>query len=822
MYQQQRHRFSLHLTLHFFNSFIALCGAIKGVSSSARRVGRGLSLAALLFSAMPVLAQLTYDADTNTNGAQDGSGLGWNTTNLNWWNNAADVVWPNTNTSVATFGAGSGAAGSVTVGTVTANGIIFNAAGSGSYTLTGGTINLAGTTPTLTANVNAQIDSILTGSAGFTKTGTGTLTLNGTNTVSGTVAITQGTLVARINGTQSALGGSLTTVNVASGATLLYNHAATTTTEIAATHTGSGTINVQFSNNNAIRSTRFTNGGGGSTIDGFTGQIILSVVPGGTTGEKLVSSAGLLITTAASLVINSGTQLQVSGGGADTTVFSGGITVSGTGNIENRGAIRLQRTLQANLTLAGNTTIGTEGGTLNGTITGTATTGNVQTLTLGTDNSTGSGIFSGVISDGSALGKVALVKTQTGTVTLSAVNTFTGGITVNAGTLTLTGGGLPGATSVNGSGGGAILVNAGGTLVAGAEYTLGYARAVTLDGGVLSITMNNYSNNITLSNGALISASGNFFRIGFQSNASITVTGTSASSITANVRMATNGLVNPSVNLATFNVADVTSSAAADLTISGVVQDVGTANAGMTLLKTGAGNLVLTNANTFAGATTVSAGTLSLVGAAASTGAGAVTVQSTATLQGTGIVRGASFTAQMGSTIHAGDTPAQSSYGTLTFTPGTGSGTIAFEGGSTVILGINLAGASDKIVINGTGTSVFQFNANLTVGPSAFTPVTTQVFDLLDWSGLAGTPTFASRFTYTGLLLGNGDEASGLDLSDISGSGYAWDISSFTTNGSIAIVLVPEPGRAVLLLTGLWCIATRRRRSRQPEPTVAG
>ena len=69
-----------------------------------------------------------------------------------------------------------------------------------------------------------------------------------------------------------------------------------------------------------------------------------------------------------------------------------------------------------------------------------------------------------------------------------------------------------------------------------------------------------------------------------------------------------------------------------------------------------------------------------------------------------------------------------------------------------------------------------------------------------------------SWYNYTGQLSRNSDEASGFDLPDISGSGYAWDISNFTTNGTIAIVLVPEPSR--LLLLGLTTgITLFRRRS---------
>ena len=62
-------------------------------------------------------------------------------------------------------------------------------------------------------------------------------------------------------------------------------------------------------------------------------------------------------------------------------------------------------------------------------------------------------------------------------------------------------------------------------------------------------------------------------------------------------------------------------------------------------------------------------------------------------------------------------------------------------------------------------------------------------------------------------LTGNTDEAAGLDLPNISGSGFLWDISQFTTNGSIAIV-VPEPSRAAFLLVAGLAVFLRRSRYR--------
>src|SRR3954447_12427866 len=156
------------------------------------RVAATVAAAGVAWAGIPLAraATLTYDANA-TPPANDGTGV-WDTTTANWFDGTNDVVWPNTTNDIAIFGAGSGAAGTVTVGAsgVTANSITFNAPGSGNYTLSGGTITLGGTTPTVTSNVGTgasspAINSVIAGSAGLIKAGPGTLllgTANVTNT----------------------------------------------------------------------------------------------------------------------------------------------------------------------------------------------------------------------------------------------------------------------------------------------------------------------------------------------------------------------------------------------------------------------------------------------------------------------------------------------------------------------------------------------------------------------------------------------------------------------------------------------------------------
>jgi hypothetical protein len=76
---------------------------------------------------------------------------------------------------------------------------------------------------------------------------------------------------------------------------------------------------------------------------------------------------------------------------------------------------------------------------------------------------------------------------------------------------------------------------------------------------------------------------------------------------------------------------------------------------------------------------------------------------------------------------------------------------------------------------------------------------------LFDWTGVTNAPPAEGAFDL------------GSSFDDIlSGTGFTWDFTDLYTGGTISIV--PEPGRAVLILLGAGAMLLRRRRNRALSP----
>jgi autotransporter-associated beta strand protein len=264
----------------------------------------------------------------------------------------------------------------------------------------------------------------------------------------------------------------------------------------------------------------------------------------------------------------------------------------------------------------------------------------VGTLNVGGNNTSSN--FAGTIRDfnptaaGLAVPTNAVVsigKIGTGTLTLSGTNTYTGGTKILAGTLVV---------------GSASAIGAGG---------------------------------VTLSSGATLDLNGN---------------GVSGTPVVVGSLNGTGGTITSSVagtGPLTIVVGDINNVVVANSSYAGVIQN---GAATVALQKEGAGQMVLSGANTFTGGTTVNNGSLVVTGSLA--GSGTVTLANTGNatvLAGTGSVGNVVLASGANATIRPGSTATGHSIGTLAASALTvNNGNLQFDLAST--------GSSDAIAVNGT------------------------------------------------------------------------------------------------------------------------
>jgi len=449
-----------------------------------------MCLAAVAASGMAQGATLTWDSSgANPANPVDGAGT-WDTATALWSNGLSDLVWNNAANDTAVFGNANGAAGTVTLGTgITVGGLIFNAPGSGNYTLSGTTITLAGSTPTITTNVNATINSGIAGSAALTKSGTGTLVLGGTNTYSGGTVINAGTLSFSSNSATGAGGlpnGSITLMN---GATLEYTSA------------GSGGFNRGYilgTGTATISSTASSGGlnaaGGVSFVGSGDHALVLNAVSGNTMnfGGAIGDGTGgstSLIKDGAGILNLSGTNNTYTG---STVVNAGRLVTGGNNSISTGSTVYINA--GAEIRLNGDQTFANlqngngGGGLLTRAFAGTS----IATIQ--------SGSFSGKIDDLVAGSRVVgVAKTTSGVLRLSGTgNNYSAGTTISAGTLlvnnpsgnglgvgavTVTSSTLGGSGFIGLTGANSISVGTAGVISAGDSAVSGGIGTLTLNGG---------------------------------------------------------------------------------------------------------------------------------------------------------------------------------------------------------------------------------------------------------------------------------------------------------------------------------------------------
>jgi len=431
--------------------------------------------------------------DSTGNGSVDGGTGTWSSAGTNWTGQPGQAgingTWGG---SVAVFAGAAG--GAVTVsGPQAFDTLQFSTSG---YVVSGSNLTLApasGTAGTITvdSSITATIGSIIAdGTAtGLNKIGGGTLVLTGANTYTGATTISAGTL--RI-GTGGSIAASSAVTLSAAGATLdiaaagnsfVRNLAgvagssvvlggnlvitSTTDTTFAGIFSGGGVLfkdgAATLTLTGANTHTSVTNVSGGTLALGPGGSIALSrgvvilagatfdiTAAGNQTVQSLSGNAGgsvvlgantLTVNTANSIfsgvitgsggLVKTGTGLQALGGtntytGA-TTIAGGTLLLTGSDTIAASSSVTLSASgATLDIGLASNQTVQNLGG-----VAGAFVTLGANTLTVASSTDT---IFAGVIG-----GTGGLVKSGTGTLTLTGTSTYSGATALTAGHLTVNG-----------------------------------------------------------------------------------------------------------------------------------------------------------------------------------------------------------------------------------------------------------------------------------------------------------------------------------------------------------------------------------------------
>ncbi|MES2826049.1 MAG: Ig-like domain-containing protein, partial [Pseudomonadota bacterium] len=698
---------------------------------------------------------------------------------------------------------------SVTVDLDSASGVI----------LTGGTLSIGsgfGLTVSNGTSDTASIATTLSGAGNFIKAGAGKATLSGTNNFTGTTTVSGGTLAVSGDGN---LGSAAVVLN--SGTTLQVT--GSTTIDNAFTLSGSASIQTDsvvtlsgLLSGGAVTLTK--TGGSRLTLSNtgneaaFTGAMTVTAGTLAPTSDNslgagvITLNGGALSSTSGSVAVSIDNLFVIGASGGtlaastQTLTLTGDISGSGTLSKANSQQLTLSgnNTFTGGLTVAGTNGISIADGTnlgsgtvsLNGalfTVTGSGVTiTNAIVLNLDSTVSNANAVtFSGGISGGSTLTKAgagtltlsgansgawsALV--TDGTLAISAANNLgSGTLSLDGGALEITGSSfftlsnnidLTGAGTIIATGDASLNgdISGAGTLTKTglALFTLGgnntYTGATIISAGALVLdvdtALGSTAAGTTVSSGATLQLSE-----GVTTADALTLSGAGIGVGGAALYSAGNSTISGTVTLAADTSINISNSCTQ--TLSNVV------SGGFGLTKLNLGTLILSNINTYTGATNVSGGTLSVTGSTVS----ATTVGSGGTLKGTGTVGGA-VTVQSGGTL----APGVSGAGTLTL-----GNSLTIQSGGT--LAVDIAGTTA-----GTGYDVVAVTGTVDVSSAtistthSYTPGTGDTYTIITNNAVdAITGTFSGLSE--GATLTAGGNSTVLTASYIGGTGNDFSLTA--------------------------------------------
>jgi autotransporter-associated beta strand protein len=415
----------------------------------------------------------------------------------------------------------------------------------------------------------------------------------------------------------------------------------------------------------------------------------------------------------------------------------------------------------------------------------TGGTGAFQVDTAGTNLT-----LSGVI-DGSG----ALQKTGIGTLTLTGTNTYSGGSTISAGTLVINSASSLGASTgtltlnagtleVSGSFSSSrniILGDTASTIVVDASQT--YTNTGTISGiggltkaglGTLVLGTTSYSGGTSLIAGTIQLAGAG--TLGSTSGSLVLNSGTinlNGTNQTVGALIGTAGTIlnNASSTACTLTVGTGGGSGS----YAGVIADNSSGTGTLALTKTGPGTETLTGVNTYTGATTVNGGSLFINGSTA-LGSAISVLNSGTTLGGAGTISGSITLSSSGANL----SPGVSGVGTTSILQ-TGSVTLALGSNFNVdIFGTTAGTQYDQLKVSGTlnitgSNLVVTAGSGLSIGSTFFIALNDGT-DLITGTFAQGSTVTASNgYTFLINYFANGDSG------------------SLSNDISLTVTAVPEP-----------------------------
>lgn len=749
-------------------------------------------LLAIATAAVTLGAVETRAASYTWNG---GNGT-WSTAATNW-TNASGTPWTSSSgtANLATFNTASLA---VTVGEpITANGIAFL---QGGVALSGGTVSLgvnAGTTPVITAttSVSGTIGSVLAGSVGLTKSGSGMLVLTGSNTYTGTTAVASGTLQLSGGPNRIAAGGTLsftgsnTTLDVTtssqafSAMTFLQpttGTAAMTVSGAGGSVTVSGTANFEVGPGGAIASSGLADSLSMVNLSSFaytntTGTFRVGLKAGTTnTAAAGTSSLVLAQNTAVTAAVIGVADISASNDGGKAQLLLGQTNTFNVTNItQANGRSDSYLQFQAGLT---NPSI---------MIRGTNGTGPMSTWLVGNNSQTGSVSKLNFVSttDLSAGTVDALINSliigQANCSGVARAGTQRSSFTMGSGTLaagTITVGKISGGSATNGISGtfaasGVMTISKPGSVVSATNF---YVAENTYSGtGSFPSAV---TGTVNLSAGTLLStnlARGSQTGIATASTAFNWTGGTIGNIDGANLTVDTLplSLTSGTGTFLASNGGTITVNAGSPISGAG------------TLVKTGPGRLILQAANTYTGPTTVSAGTVALGSSGAIASSSTVSLSTGAVFDASAVSGGYSIP---GSQLLVG---AGSVAGGLTIggssavIPAAGTGPLSVTGGLTLAANgsydwqmLDAAGAA------GTGWGLLSADTVTFSGLSPSSPFRVNLWSQSAVGTNGAVPNFDPSVAGTWRILTSASTISGFSASNFSLATAATGASNGFTN----------------------------------------